>query len=510
MAAFGFATQVPCPILHLSREYRLQLGSGMRPYDRPIIVLSNREPYRHDHAPQSDPADQPQIRCTRSVSGVVSTLEPILLKHGGIWIAQGTGSADGEVVNSDHEMAIPGEDAFYRLRRVFLSQKEVAGHTHGFSNQALWPLCHAAALAPVYDATHWAQYVRVNETFASAVTDRDLNSDPWILVQDFHLALVPALIRARRPQAALSLFWHTPWPEPTRLARCPWSKDLIVGMLGARVIGFHTPEDVSLFLEACARLIPCRIDWGSPSIEHEGRLTQVRALPVGIEPPALRPLEWEQRGSFWRSHYGIDSPQVALAVDRIDFTKGILERLNALDLLLQRRPNLKGALTLVQVAPPCRSELSAYRELESAVAERARALNDRHAGKNPAVVLISQALSWPELSALYQMADHCLATPLHDGMNLVSKEYIWSAHHCRGDLVLSRFAGASRQLPEAWIVNPHDTAAFAHSWERAIHSTAEDRRSRMGRMRERILPDTSTRWTHTLLSELDRAWTEGT
>ncbi len=464
---------------------------------RPLVVLSNREPYRHDHTGS--------ITTTRSVSGVVTALEPVLLRRGGLWIAQGGGSADAEVVNERQEIAIPGCRSFYRLRRVFLSQNEIAGHTDGFANRTLWPLCHLIDLPPVYEPAHWAIYQRVNEIFASSILEDELAQEPMILVQDFHLALVPALIRARQPQARIAACWHVPWPEPNRLERCPWSAELIHGLLGAQVIAVHSGEDARRLLESAARSVRCRIDWAQGLIEHDEGNTRIRAIPAGIEPEPTELLPFENRREFWKSELGIDSEQVGIAVDRVDFTKGLLERMEALDLLLQRRPSLKGRVTLVQVAPPCRGGLEEYRKLEGLAAERARALNARHEARNPAVIWIAQAEPWSRLAGFYQMADHCLATPIHDGMNLVAKEYIWCQHHGSGELILSRFAGASRQLPEARLINPHDRAGFASAWEQALEAPIEERRERMSRMRPRILSDTSSRWADSVMQELERS-----
>lgn len=464
---------------------------------RPLIVLSNREPYRHDHSGA--------VVTTRSVSGVVTALEPVLLRRGGVWIAQGCGTADAEVVNERQEIAIPGSSSFYRLRRVFLSQNEIAGHTDGFANRTLWPLCHLIDLPPVYEPAHWALYQRVNEVFASSLLDEELAQAPMILVQDFHLALVPALLRARHPNAKIAACWHVPWPEPNRLERCPWAPELIEGLLGAQVISVHCPEDAQRLLQSAARNVRCRIDWNEGLIEHRTGNTRIRSIPVGIEPEPTELLPFERRREFWKSQLGIDSDQVGIAVDRVDFTKGLLERMEALDLLLQRRPSLKGRLTLVQIAPPCRGGLEEYKRLEGLAAERARALNSRHDSQNPAIIWISRAEPWSRLAGFYQMADHCLATPIHDGMNLVAKEYIWCQHHCSGELLLSRFAGASRQLPEARMVNPHDRSGFATAWEQALTSPILERRDRMSRMRTRILSDTSSRWADSVMQELERS-----
>lgn len=465
---------------------------------RDLIVLSNREPYRHDRTSKG-------IVLSRPVSGLVSALEPVMNARSGLWIAQGTGSADAETASFEGELAVPPGSPRYTLRRVFLSVNQTQGHTDGFSNQALWPLCHVAHQRPVFKTTHWQSYEQVNRMFADAVMDRDLAKDPFVLIHDYHLALVPRLIRDRAQHARVAIFWHVPWPPAEIFARCPWAVEILQGMLGARLIAFHTEEYCTNFLATCERLLEARISWQDRSIQRVGITTRVRSVPVGIEPEPFHLRAPAERAAFWRDRHGLTAPRIALSVDRIDFTKGILERMEALALLLDANPQLRGALSLVQIAPPCRPGVAEYRELAARIEERTREINHRFGGRNPAIHWLSEPRSWQELAAHYQMADLCVVSPLHDGMNLVAKEYVWCQHHESGSLVLSRFAGAAHELSEAWLVNPHDTDGFARTLERAILEPEDERRGRMRELRAKVLRRTSNAWADSLLHELVQA-----
>jgi trehalose 6-phosphate synthase len=454
----------------------------------------------------------------RPVSGLLSAVEPLIESHGGTWIAQSCGNADLEVVrlHGDPLGQVKVDSGAYWLRRIFLTQNEVEGHTDGFSNQALWPLCHLAYQKPLFLRHHWSLYQQVNTRFASAVRADELASNTQILIQDYHLALVPKKLRERiapeqnsslqSRRAPIAFFWHIPWPPAELVERCPWIREILEGMLGADLIAFHTPEHCNHFMETCRRILGSQIDPLESAVHHEGRKVRVRSVPVAIAPRHFEPLPWQGKAQFWQDRFGIQSPQILLAVDRIDPTKGVLERLEAYRLLLTGHPELRGKVTLVQVAPPCRGNIKTYQDLAIEVHQRFEALKREFGTPHwPAALLIQHALDWNQLAQLYQMADLCIVSPLHDGMNLVSKEYVWCQHHEQGGLLLSRFAGASHELRNgAWLVNPADTESFARSIRQALQTPANEKRARMQLLRKQVLGRTAVDWGKELLQELSQ------
>lgn len=472
---------------------------------RSLLVLSNRQPFRHDHVPHS------KIQTSRPVSGLVSATEAFVRQQEGTWIAQANGSADLEVLNHHGEITAPYPPPQYRLRRVFLTQNEKAGHTDGFSNRSLWPLCHLSYQRPEFSEKDWHHYQSVNQQFAQSIRPEELHGESRILIQDFHLALVPRLLRNRiqtqnsSTSPKLALFWHIPWPPSEIFLRCPWSLELLDGMLGADLVGFHTPDYCENFIQTCRKAFGLSSPNLNTVISHEGRGVRVRSLPVTIEPDSFDPIPWKNRHDTLRKRFGIQSDLLILAVDRIDPTKGILERLEAYSLLLKNHAELKGRVTLLQIGIPCRTELPEYRALNQAVKERCQKLNQLYGSESrPVIQLITEAQSWKNLSELYQVADLCIASPLHDGMNLVAKEYIWCQHHENGALILSRFAGAFYELSHgSWAVNPHDTDHFARVMAEALLSPTLERRKRMRLLRESVLNRTVCDWGDELLRELE-------
>jgi trehalose 6-phosphate synthase len=476
---------------------------------RSLLVLSNRQPFRHDHVTR--PTTTQAIEVSRPVSGLVSATEAFVRQHQGVWIAQACGNADFEVLDPNGEILAPYPPPNYRLRRVFLTQNEKAGHTDGFSNRALWPLCHLSYQRPQFSAPDWLHYQSVNQQFANSVRCDELHDGSRILIQDFHLALVPRLIRDRfeshqglaRPKIAI--FWHIPWPPAEIFLRCPWGPAILEGILGADLIGFHIPDYCENFIATCKKALGTSSLNDESLLTRDGRRVRVRSLPVAIEPESFESIDWDNRHAFIQQRLGIHSNQLILAVDRIDHTKGILERLHAYSRLLQRYPHLRGRVTLLQIAIPCRMELPEYGALHRLLQQSAEQLNESYGAPScPAIQLITEAQPWQSLSQLYQVADVCIASPIHDGMNLVAKEYIWCQHHENGALILSRFAGAYAELGHTcWGVNPHDTDHFADTIAEALLTSIPERRRRMQRLRNVVLKRKVSDWGNELLQELE-------
>jgi len=464
-----------------------------------LIVIANREPYVHQR-------EGAFVKIVRPASGLVTALEPILRQFGGLWIAHGSGSADFEAVDAKSEVGVPPANPTYRLRRVNLSTEEESGYYYGFANEGLWPLCHLAHNRPVFRMSDWEQYRGVNQRFAETVQEEDLHDTTLILVQDYHFALVPRHLKERfkTKQARISLFWHIPWPNPEAFGICPWGKELLRGMLGSDVIGFHTQYHCNNFLETCNRYLEARIDWERFSVTMENHETLVRAFPIGIDPKPVRILNPVELTRL-KQEYQIQAPIVAVGVDRLDYTKGLIERIEATERFLEKYPEYQGKFTLAQMGAPSRTMIPAYRNLTDQLKPLIERVNARFSqpgnGYQP-IVFLHQHYEWEEIQYFYQLGNVCLVTSLHDGMNLVAKEYVWCQRSEIGSLVLSKFTGASRELSEAFIVNPYSIEEMADAIAGAIKLPATDRIRRMLAMKEKIRIQSAFQWAEDLIRVL--------
>jgi trehalose 6-phosphate synthase len=466
---------------------------------RRIIVIANSEPYIHQR--RGD-----KIELVRPASGLVAALEPTLRHCGGLWIGHGSGTADRETTGPDSELAVPPDSPSYRLRRVWLTPEEEQGYYYGLANEGLWPLCHLAHTRPVFRLADWERYRAVNERFASATPEVGLDGRSVILVQDYHFALLPRMLRARVPEGAktprIGIFWHIPWPNPEAFGICPWSKEILTGMLGADVIGFHTQYHCNNFLETCDRLLEARIDRERFSVTMEGRETLVRAFPIGIETTPVRTLDDGERAAL-KEKYGIRAERVAVGVDRLDYTKGLVERVRAVERFLETHPEYVGRFAFVQIGSPTRATIAAYRTLSEELEAAVAAVNARFgSGDYRPVVLIARHHEWDEIQYFYQLGDVCLVTSLHDGMNLVAKEYVWCQRPERGALVLSKFTGASRELTDAFIVNPYSIEEMAEAIAQALLLPAGERARRMRAMRAKVERHNAFHWASDLIRVL--------
>lgn len=461
---------------------------------RRLIIVANREPYSHERRDGS-------IQVVRPASGVVTALEPIMrLCGGGIWVGHGSGSADREVVDANDEVKVPPENPTYTLRRVWLTKEEEDGYYYGFANEGMWPLCHLAYTRPTFRLPDWEMYKKVNERFAETTLRNVDPSNAVILVQDYHYALLPKMIRDRAPQATIELFWHIPWPNPEAFGICPQYKDLLEGMLGADVVGFHTQYHCNNFLETCDRYLECRVDWERFSVTVNDRETLVRSYPISIATEPVTPLTIDRRAEL-KLRYGIHSEHVALGVDRLDYTKGLLERFSGVERFLEKYPEFVGKFTFVEMGTPSRTNIISYRTLIEEVEGAVERVNKRFGndGYKP-IVLLKGHYDWNEVADFYQLGDVCLVTSLHDGMNLVAKEYVWSQAPENGALVLSRFTGAARELSEAIIVNPYSIEEIADAIYQGLTWTPEEKRVRMMRMKEKVQNHNAFHWATDLLA----------
>jgi len=471
-----------------------------------IVILANREPYVHDRAPDGS------VRVLHPASGLVTALEPVMRACSGTWVAHGSGSADHAVVDRKDRVRVPpGEDS-YTLRRVWLSEEEERGYYYGFSNEGLWPLCHIAHARPVFRAQDFRHYQAVNRRFADAVLAEVDGPDPIVLVQDYHFALVPRMIRERLPRATVIAFWHIPWPHAESFGICPWGRELLEGLLGASVVGFHTQLHCNNFLESVDRHLEARIDRERQSIVVGGREALVRAYPISIEWPSrwvasAPPVQDCRREAL--EEFGLPPDgRIGLGVDRLDYTKGVEERLLAVERLLERFPHLVGRFTFVQLGAPSRTLIDRYRELNERLDALSARINARFgagpSGRWRAVALLRAHHEPPAIFRMFRAADVCYVSSLHDGMNLVAKEFVAARDDERGVLVLSRFTGAARELTEALLVNPYDLEEASSALAAALVMPAEEQGARMRAMRAFVADLNVYRWAGRMLDDAAR------
>ncbi len=459
-----------------------------------LVVIANREPYSHEWSDRG-------VVIQRPASGLVTGIEPMLRASGGTWIAYGGGSADREHCDREGRLAVPPQHHEYTLRRIFAGDDDYERYYSGLANEGLWPLCHMAHTKPSFRASDWTSYQNVNELFARAAIE-DTPSDGLLLVQDYHFALVPRYVREHAPHIVTSLFWHIPWPHAEIIAICPWKEALLEGMIGADVIGFHTRQYCLNFLETVQRYLECRVDFEEMSVSYGSHRTFVRVYPISVEWPYTSAKRSE--GNALRNLLNISNDaHVSVGVDRADYTKGLIERVNAVELLLEQNPSLRGKYVLVQLASPTRTRIRSYQQLTDDVRESVDRVNARFGTEAwTPIVLQFRTFSAEEVRAYYAMADSALVTPLHDGMNLVAKEYVAACEDEDGMLVLSQFAGAAKELGGALLVNPYDTQQVADAILRATTMPLLERRARMQSMREQIESHTIFDWSESLLRDM--------
>jgi len=459
-----------------------------------LLVASNREPYAHGYD------EDGEITVSRPAGGLTAALDPIMQELSGTWVAWGSGDADFDVADDEGRVAVPPDDPAYTVRRLHLTDRQLSGYYYGFSNQVLWPLCHGMPTRATFDDEFWEFYAEVNETFADALVDAAETRDPAVWFQDYHLGLAPRLVRERLPDAFLTQFWHVPWPSWETFRSCPQHRELLTGLLANDVLGFHDETYCESFLECVAAAFDdVTIDHEAGEVTYAGHTTRVQSQPLGIDADAHAELAaTDEAESFWASFNDRHAlgDQVAVGVDRLDYTKGILQRLDALEYLWEHTPERRGTLTYVQKGSESRSRIDEYRELQADVQRRVDAINDRFGTDDWTPVVYERCYyGREELAGLYRHADAALVSPLRDGMNLVAKEYVASQLGDHGVLVLSKFAGAVECLgEEALVVNPNDTEAFATAIEAALSMPERTRRRRMRALRRQVHDEDTAAW----------------
>ncbi len=468
-----------------------------------LFVVSNREPYSHQR-------NGKELEVIVPPSGLVTALEPVLDACDGTWIAHGSGDADRDVVDAHDRLRVPPSDPRYTLRRVWLTKEEEEGYYYGFSNEGLWPLCHIAHTRPIFREQDWQHYQDVNRKFTNAVLEEieDIPK-PVVLVQDYHFALLPSMLKEKRPDARVAIFWHIPWPNPETFGICPWQRQLIDGLLGADLIGFHIQSHCNNFLNTVDRTVESRVDWEHFSVLRQSHRTMVRPFPISVHltegetvAAARARVNYLERPALLHS-LGVEASIVGIGVDRVDYTKGILERFRAIERLLEKHPKFQRKFTFVEIGAPSRTHIKRYHDLLAEVEAEAERINWRfQTGKWKPIVFLKRQHSHEEINQYYCAADLCLVTSLHDGMNLVAKEFLAARHDERGVLILSQFTGAARELTDALLVNPYDIDQTAEAIRVAIEMEPEEKQMRMHRMRRVIRENNIYRWAGTLITEL--------
>jgi trehalose 6-phosphate synthase len=439
-------------------------------------------------------------------SGVVTALEPIMRACSGVWIAHGSGTADREVVDAHSHVRVPPDNPAYEIRRIWMTPEEEDGYYYGFANEGLWPLCHLAHVRPVFRSSDWEQYKKINERFAMAVIEEAKTDNPVVLVQDYHLALVPKIVRDHLPHATIVTFWHIPWSDPERYAICPWYREILEGLLGSSILGFHTRFHCRNFINTVDRSLETRIDWDSSLISYQGILTAVNHYPISIAWPnrgqAQLPSESECRTRI-RAINGIPhARRVGVGVERLDYTKGILERFLAVERLLELQPEWIGEFSFIQIAAPSRSKIEEYQQLTQQVTVSAERINRRFGREGYQPIYLRIEHHEPQdVTTYYRGADFCIVSSLHDGMNLVAKEFVAARDDEQGVLILSQFTGAATELPEALIINPYNIDQCAAAIHLALTMPPTEQRARMRSMRGIVQEFNVYRWAGRMLMD---------
>ena len=467
---------------------------------RRLIVVSNREPYSHLHAGA-------EIRWVRNAGGLTVALDAVMRSLGGTWVAHGSGDADREVVDERDRVGCPPDRPSYALRRIWLTPEDHARYYSGFANSALWPLCHVVYVRPRFRLADWESYREVNRRFAEAVLDEAGDQPALVFLQDYHLALAARFIKERRPDLQVAMFWHIPWPNPEIFRILPWKEEILDGMLANDVVGFHIRRHAMNFLDAVAETLEARVDVERLAVDRAGSRTWVRPFAISVDAEEIAALseapEARRAEADLRARLGLEGCKVGLGVDRLDYTKGIAERFDALERLFEKHPEWQGRFVFIQVGVPSRIELREYRDVQTRARRWAESINGRYPrAAGPTVHLIQANLDFRELVPYYRMADLCTVTSLHDGMNLVAKEYLAASPDLRGALVLSPYTGAARELERAWIVSPYDREALADTYHAALSEPEESRRERMAALRETVLRRNIYDWTLDVLDTI--------
>ncbi|MBU1061115.1 MAG: trehalose-6-phosphate synthase [Candidatus Omnitrophica bacterium] len=466
-----------------------------------LIVASNREPYVHTYR-------KSKIVCQRSAGGVVTALDPVLKACSGLWVAHGSGDADKKTVDQFDKLQVPPDDPKYTLHRVWLTKEEEDGYYYGFSNEALWPLSHISYTRPKFEELDWEMYEKVNRKFADAILKEIGDRKAFVWIQDYHMALLPKFLKEAKGNNIITAhFWHIPWPNPEVFRICPKRTQILEGLLANDLLGFHIRYHCENFISTVEKEIEARVDRERFSIIKGGHETIIRPFPIGVDYEHIDHLsqsrEVEEYMQSLREEFLLNYEFIMLGLDRIDYTKGIPERLRAVDRFLEKYPEYKGRFVLIQMGRLSRLHIPVYKNLNDEINALVEEINWKHSQEGWAPILfVRRHLSYPEVIAFCRLANICIVSSLHDGMNLVAKEYVSARTDGTGVLVLSQFTGSSRELEDAVMINPYDTEDFSEKIKKAITMDKKEANRRIIKMREKIALNNVYKWAGKILSEL--------
>jgi alpha,alpha-trehalose-phosphate synthase [UDP-forming] len=465
-----------------------------------FISVSNREPYIHSYSGE-------EITCHVPASGLTTAIDPVMQACGGVWIAHGSGDADKEVVDSNNKVNVPLDNPTYSLKRVWLSKEQEEGYYYGFSNQALWPLCHIVYTRPLFNEADWEVYKEVNQLFARNVLEEVGDRKAFVFIQDYHLALLPRMIKEQNSNVITAQFWHIPWPNPEAFRICPWQNELLQGLLSNDLLGFHIRYHCNNFMDTVSRSLEARVDFERYEISYNNRKTAIRPFPISVDfaeisRDAMKE-EVVKEIEKLKNQFGLHDVAIGVGIERYDYTKGVPDRLRAIDRFLENYPQYQRKLVFIQAGVPSRTHIAAYQDLNREIEELVEQINWKYmSGQWKPIIFLHENLPQVHLMALRRMADFCIVSSLHDGMNLVAKEFIASRFDEDGVLILSPFTGSSRELSEALIINPYATDHFAEAIKTALEMPASEKQKKMRKMRSIVEENNIYKWAGDIISDL--------
>jgi alpha,alpha-trehalose-phosphate synthase [UDP-forming] len=465
-----------------------------------LIAVSNREPYIHRHTDSG-------LACSQPASGLATALDPVMRACGGVWVAHGSGDADREVTDPRGHLKVPPQHPSYTLRRIWLDKQLEDEYYYGLANEGLWPLCHIAFHRPRFSQRNWESYRKVNRIFADAVLEEAAGEPAFVFIQDYHFGLLPRMLKNDAPNLMIAQFWHIPWPNRETLRAFPWKEELLEGMLGNDLLGFHLRYHCANFLDAVEREVEAKVDHTLGEITRGGKSTVVRPFPISIDfewhNSTAQSAEVKAEMPRWVRRIGTMPEFLGIGIDRLDYTKGIPDRLRAFDLFFETNPQYRGRVTFAQVGVPSRTQIQDYQDLNMEIDREVDRLNEKWGdGKYKPVRLFKGEYSQTELMGLHRLASFCMVSPLHDGMNLVAKEFVASRFDEKGVIILSSFAGAAEELTDALLVNPFSIDEMADAIRRALQMPRDETSKRMRRLRTATAENTIYRWAANILMTL--------
>ena len=465
-----------------------------------FIIVSNREPYVHIRSGG-------EIKYNVPASGLTIALDPVMQACGGTWIAHGSGDADKDVVDKNNKVGVPPDKPSYALKRVWLSKEEENGYYYGFANEALWPLCHIVYQRPVFREADWNAYKRVNEIFADSVIDEVGDKLAFVFIQDYHLSLLPKMIKKRNPKIITAQFWHIPWPNPEAFRICPWQEEILEGLLANDLLGFHIRYHCNNFMDTVSRALEARIDNERHEISYNNHKTAIKPFPISVDfdefSSAVQEEGIRKETDKIKFSLGLQDEIIGIGLERFDYTKGLPDRLKAIDCFFQKYPEYLTKVVFIQAGVISRIQIEAYQALNREVDELVEKINWKYRSEHwKPIILLRENLPQNTLLALRRMSDFCIVSSLHDGMNLVAKEYVASRYNEDGVLILSPFAGASRELTDALLINPYATDHFAEAIKLAVEMPIDEQQKRMRKMRNIVQENNIYKWAGDIIDDL--------